>query len=293
MYEENIFMEQFGVREGMIEQRETDTIPEVSVIMGIHNMPSREITERAICSILEQSLFNIEFIICDDASDEETKLLLKYYYNRDNRIILLENSKQCGLAYSLNSCIKEARAQFIARMDADDISKKERLALQLHFLKENDKYAMVGSSAELISGKQVWGVRNMPEIPKCKDFLWNSPFIHPSIMVRSNVFKEINGYYVSKETRRMEDYDLFMRMYEKGFLGYNIQTPLLIYREDKESMHKRKYKYRLDEAKVRWKNFNRLGLMPEGIPYVIKPLVVGLIPPNLLQYIRKIIRNLV
>ena len=82
---------------------------------------------------------------------------------------------------------------------------------------------------------------------------------------------------------RTEDYDLFMRLYARGYRGYNIQEPLLRYFVNPEAMQqKRLYRYRINEAVVRWKGFKAMGLMPGAFPYVVRPLIVGLIPQRLI-----------
>ena len=87
------------------------------------------------------------------------------------------------------------------------------------------------------------------------------------------------GYYVSKETWRCEDYELFMRLYAQGFCGYNMQERLFCYREDRASYERRKFRYRLDEARIRRRNFKNLGM--NG------PVAAGLIPIPFLMYIKR------
>ena len=127
-----------------------------------------------------------------------------------------------------------------------------------------------------------------PEEPTRKSFLWNSPFAHPTVMIRSNVIKQMNGYKDEPRTLRCEDYDLWMRIFENGYKGYNIQDPLLEYYEGRFSYSKRKFKYRIAEMRTRYSGFRALGLLPQGLPYVIKPLIVGLIPIKCMQKIKQI-----
>jgi glycosyltransferase EpsE len=94
------------------------------------------------------------------------------------------------------------------------------------------------------------------------------------------------GYTVSKATRRTEDYELFMRI-QLFARGENLSEPLYHFLEDQRALKRRKYRYRIDEAKVRYRGFKSLGLLPKGIFYVIKPLIVGLIPSFILKRLRK------
>lgn len=97
--------------------------PRVSVVMPVYNVP-QEFLHEAIESILSQSYAEFEFIIVDDCSDDVLLPILANY--NDGRIKYLRNTANVGIAASLNRGISEARGEFIARMDADDISDLER-----------------------------------------------------------------------------------------------------------------------------------------------------------------------
>ncbi len=245
----------------------------VTVVMGVYNQDNKEELEEAVRSILEQTMKRWELIICDDGSDSEAARNLKEYEKRDERIRVIRHAQNRGLAATLNTCIAQARGKYIARMDADDISRPQRLERQVWFLETHHQYAFVGSNADLIDENGVWGTRTMPERPERKDFLPYSPFIHPSVMVRREVYLMSGGYYVSKETWRCEDYELFMRLYALGYVGYNMQEVLFCYREDKACYERRKFRYRLDEAKIRRRNFKNLGMEgPVAWLYTIRPV---------------------
>lgn len=247
----------------------------------------REIMRLAIESILNQTYKNFEFIICDDGSNDGTYEMVQNLVKEDNRVILIRNNKNKGLAYSLNHCLSIAKGKYIARMDADDISISNRLEKQIKFLDEHLEYVMVGCNLLLINDKGIWGKRILEEKPTKKSFLFTSPFCHPAIVMRKEVLDKVNRYKVEKITRRAEDYDLFMRMYADGYKGYNMQEFLYQFREDDDAFKRRAYKYRWDEVQVRYRGFKALGLMPKAFLYVIKPLVVGLISQKILVRLRK------
>lgn len=260
----------------------------VTVVMGVYNQHNKIELEQAVQSILSQTLADWELIICDDGSEGEAARNLKNYEKRDPRIRVIRHPENKGLAATLNTCIALAKGKYIARMDADDVSKPERLQKQYQFLENHIQYAFTGCNADLIDENGIWGVRIMPEEPGKKDFLPFSPFIHPSVMVRKNVYLMSGGYYVSKETWRCEDYELFMRLYAQGYLGYNMQERLFCYREDRANYERRKFRYRLDEAVIRRRNFKHLGINgPVGWIYTIRPLAAGLIPVPALMYIKR------
>lgn len=263
-------------------------MPKVSIIMGVYNVNNDKKVKLAIDSIINQSFIDFEFIICDDGSIDGSYEYLKSIANIDERIILIRNDINKGLAYTLNSCLNIATGYYIARMDADDICYPTRLEEQVRFLENNRQYDIVGCNAELIDDNGVWGELKHIEIPQKKDFLFGSRFIHPTIMVKKKSYQLVNGYRVSKETIRGQDYDLFMRAYSLGCKGYNIQKNLYQYREDKNAYKKRTYKNRINEAIVRYKGFKQMGLFPIGYIYVVKPLLVGLIPSKILKLNKKI-----
>lgn len=260
----------------------------ISIIMGIYKMINkRSIVELSINSILNQTYKDFEFIICDDGSNDGTYEMVQDLIKNDKRVILIKNNENKGLAYSLNHCLSIANGKYIARMDADDISMPDRLEKQIKFLDEHLEYAMVGCNLLLINDKGIWGKRILAEKPTKKSFLFTSPFCHPAIVMRKDVLDEVNNYKVEKITRRAEDYDLFMRIYANGYKGYNMQEFLYQFREDNDAYKRRAYKYRIDDVQIRYRGFKMLGLMPVGLLYVVKPLIVGLIPQVILSKMRR------
>lgn len=250
--------------------------------MGVYQIGKMPQFHDMMQSVLQQSYRNFEFIICDDGSTDETLTVLEKYSKKDDRIRILQNEVNLGLAASLNKCISVVQGAFVARQDADDLSDIKRIETQIQFLNKNLDIHFVGSNVSLYSDGEVWGQRNLPEFPENKDFLFTSPFVHGSVVFRTEVLKSVGGYRITKDTVRAEDYDLFMNLYASRYNGSNIQKNLYIYCEDIKNMKKRIYKERISEAKIRAYGFSRMGLMPKGYLYVIKPLVVGLIPSKLL-----------
>lgn len=260
----------------------------ISIIMGIYKMINkRSIVELSINSILNQTYKDFEFIICDDGSNDGTYEMVQDLIKNDKRVILIKNNENKGLAYSLNHCLSIAKGKYIARMDADDISMPDRLEKQIGFLNEHLEYAMVGCNLLLINDKGIWGKRILAKEPTKKSFLFTSPYCHPAIVMRKEVLDKVNNYKVEKITRRAEDYDLFMRIYANGYKGYNMQEFLYQFREDNDAYKRRAYKYRIDDVQIRYRGFKMLGLMPVGLLYVVKPLIVGLIPQVILSKMRR------
>ena len=246
--------------------------------MGIYN--GADTMDEAIESICRQTYTDWELILCDDCSKDSTLEKAEKWSFRDSRIKIIKNLENKGLAAALNHCLQYASGEYIARMDDDDFSYPERFQTQADFLDNHREYGFVSSIVDCYDGSEI--VRNRfwrKEEPGKRDFLRGTQFVHPATMFRKACLDEVCGYRDLKMTRRTEDYDLFMRLYAAGYKGYNIQTPLLRYTVNVEGMKKKVgYRHRINEAMVRFDGFRRLGLMPLGMIFVIRPLIVGLIP---------------
>lgn len=258
----------------------------VSVIMAAYN--AEKTVEVAVHSILQQTYGNFELIICDDASTDKTWKILTQIAKDNPCIRLIHQDVNRGAAAARNRCLEQARGKFIAIMDADDVSFPSRLELQLNYLCKNPSVSFVGSRGEFFSEKPgdlkkyYWFV----EIPAKDDFLMTLPFVHASLMFRKEVLTQLGGYCGSKAVQRSEDYDLLMRAYAAGFRGSNLPVELYAIRLDQAAYNRRKYRYRFNECAVKFRGFKSLGLMPWGIPFAIKPLVVGLFPTSLLNRLK-------
>lgn len=259
----------------------------LSVIMGVYSNQSTADLDRAVNSILAQSFRDFEFIIYDDGSCPDSSAFIKRLSERDKRIIIIGSEENHGLAFSLNKCLERANGKFIARMDDDDISMPKRFEKQLQFLNEHPEYDFCGCNAKIFDEKGEWGVTTRPEHPTAEDYLKYSPYIHPTVMYRREVLFENGGYLARKETLRCEDYEIFMRLYRLGFKGCNMQQILFKYHVDRETYHTRQFKFRVYEAKVRFKNFRDMGLLfPFGWAYCLRPIVGAFVPVKLIEAIK-------
>ena len=133
---------------------EVRRMPKISVIMGVHN--GEKTLPRAIDSILNQTFTDFELIICDDCSTDATIQVIKDYIEKDNRVILIRNESNSGLAASLNNCINISRGEYIARMDDDDISHVDRFEKQNNFLDGHREYAIVGTCRNTFDKGGIW-----------------------------------------------------------------------------------------------------------------------------------------
>lgn len=256
----------------------------VSIIMGVFN--GEKTVSKAVESILNQSYQNFELIICDDASQDSSYRILNEIASKDSRIILIKNDLNLKLSKTLNKCIEISKGTYIARMDDDDYCDPNRIKEQVHFLDENKDYDLVGTSRMLFDEEGVWGIGKMIEEPSLLDIFQGKSFVHPSIMIRKSTLQRIDNYSDSKQVERVEDYDLWCKVYKSGGRGYNLQKELINYYEGKNSFPKRKLKYRLNETRLKlyWRKEFRLNVL--YCVWCFKPLLVAIIPTKMLKIFR-------
>ncbi|MGV8059932.1 MAG: glycosyltransferase family 2 protein [Smithellaceae bacterium] len=184
--------------------------PEITVLMPVYN--GEKYLHDAIKSILRQSFKNYEFLIINDGSNDKSVEIIKSY--DDERIRLVNNHTNIKLIATLNKGIKLAKGEYIARMDCDDVSLPSRLEKQLIFLKKNPEIGVLGTAINIINERG--DVYFSKHYPSSHYFLiWSMCFlspllIHPSVMMRKNLFKHTHGY--DKEMIHAEDYELWYRL---------------------------------------------------------------------------------
>lgn len=256
----------------------------VSIIMGIYNC--EDTVSEAIDSVLAQTLTEWELILCDDGSTDKTCSIAQEYVERyPKTIVLIRNQTNQGLNYTLNHCLKYARGKYIARMDADDLSVPERLEKEASFLDQHTEFAIVSCPMIYFDENGDWGRGNCIKTPTAMDFVAGTPFCHAPCMVRREAYEAVGGYSTDPRTLRAEDYDLWFRMYELGYKGYNLSEPLYKMRDDQNAYRRRKLKYALNESYVRRTGYKRLGLPKRYYLYSFRPIVVALLPKPLYLYL--------
>lgn len=202
--------------------------PLITVLMPAYNM--EHYIGQAIESILNQTFQDFELLIINDASTDRTHNIIKTYFKKDTRIRLIKNKKNIKISNTLNKGIKMARAEIIARMDPDDISFPERLAIQFNFLRNHPKVAIVGANIQIINanGKPISKREYPTSSANLKKIMFRySPFAHPVIMFRKKAFEEFGGY--SESMVPCEDIDLWFKIGSKYEFA-TIRKSLLAYR---------------------------------------------------------------
>lgn len=205
-------------------------MPTVSVLMCVYN--GERHLPQAVESILEQTFQDFELIIVDDGSTDATSVILESYAEKDSRISIVHNEKNVGLERSLNIGLSAVSGYYIARQDADDVSKHHRLALQIDFLNSHPKVGAIGTAVEYIDEYgNVTGQDCLPEDHESLQslLLFNNFMHHSTLMMRQSLMKELDGYDETK--RYAEDHDLWWRISRISKLS-SLATPLLYRRLD-------------------------------------------------------------
>ena len=207
----------------------------LSVVLPVFN--AEPYVAKAIESILEQTIDNYEFIIVNDGSTDGSESIIKKYVEQDARIKLISRENR-GLCVSLNEAIAIASAPWIARMDADDISDANRFERQL-FQLEKTGADICGTWMELF-GANGTRVKRYPVSDAAikTELLFGSPFGHGTVIMRASKAKALP--YL-KEYEKAEDYDLWERATQAGWLMTNIPEILYRYREHEFQSSSRGY----------------------------------------------------
>ena len=262
--------------------------PQISVLMGVYyQRDSIDLLERSIFSILNQSFFDFELLICDDGSNIQSSSFLSELAKKDIRIRLVRHGNLFTLPEKLNACLVESRGKWVARMDDDDYSHPERFERQLKYLNSHPEVSVVGCNVNLCLEGQIIGQRILPEFPSLHDFYFVQPYIHPALIFRKDALVAVGGYSESPHCILCEDYDLLLRMYTAGYHGYNLQEILFDYTIPATAKGNRKMRHRWNEVVTRYYRFRELKVLPSAWPYVIKPLAVGVLPEPLLRIIKQ------
>ncbi len=218
----------------------------VSVIMPVRN--GERYLGEAMESILAQTFTDFEFIIINDGSTDNTQKIIDGYAEKDNRIICLNHDKGKGLVAALNYGIQEAEGQYIARMDADDISMPERFEKQVKFLDEN-KNCVVVSSSSLAIDKNGFSLFFEHKSVEHEDILLTilkgrGGLVHAAAMMRKTALEKVGGY--NQNMFPAEDWDLWFRLGKIGKFA-NIQQILYQIRYHIESVCSVRY----EEQKIK------------------------------------------
>lgn len=208
----------------------------ISVIMSTYKEDEKLLRE-SIESILNQTYKDFEYIIILDYPDNDVhKSVIEEYALKDDRIHFYINEKNMGLTDSLNRGLSLCHGEYIARMDADDISLPDRLERQMKYLEKNH-YDLIGGITEMINenGSLLYSIKSVPTDPKKinKALRYSQCIAHPTWLGKKEVFEKNAGY---RHMPLCEDYDFTLRAVLNGFVISNLNEPVLKYRMTSNSI---------------------------------------------------------
>jgi glycosyltransferase involved in cell wall biosynthesis len=215
------------------------TAPKVTVLMAVYN--GERYLRDAIDSILRQTFTDFEFIIVDDGSKDGSRDIILFYCG-DPRVRLIDNPSNVGLTRSLNRGLALARGTLVARQDADDISYPQRLARQVSFMDSHPGTALLGTQVRHIGkdgrpNRAAEWEKAVTDLGIRWQTLFDSPFVHASVMFRTDMVREGLGGY-DERFATSQDYELWSRIVACQSVA-NLPEALLDFRSHPGSVSKR------------------------------------------------------
>jgi len=206
--------------------------PLISVLLVVRDVQAT--IERTVQSILDQTVSDFELIILDDGSTDATLATITAF--RDARVRVIADDHWLGLAARLNQGLDQARGEFVARMDGDDIAYPQRFERQLAYLRDHPEVDLLGASVLVFRGDgTAIGVRKPPEAHGdiCRA-VHGFSIAHPTYFGRTAWFRQ---FRYAEDMRRAQDQDLLLRAHFSSRFA-NVPEILLGYREETVSMKK-------------------------------------------------------
>lgn len=210
-------------------------MPELSIIMPLYN--TERYVGQAVQSLLSQSYTDFELIIVNDASTDNSLEIVRSF--DDSRIRILSNEQNRGIVFSRNKGLQEARGEFVAPFDSDDIAVKDKFEKQIGYLKKHKEVGMIGSWARMIDEegkllKNRWKLTATPEqIPAV--MLFRNYFVQSSVVMRLETVPE-GGYSAGFDV--VEDYKMWTEVLSKS-KAWNFPEYLVLYRVHRNGATKR------------------------------------------------------
>ena len=215
--------------------------PLVSVVLPCFN--AERFLHEALKSVLRQTYRDLEVVALDDGSRDATARILERHAAQDARVRIMANDNNLGLIPTLNRGVAEARGDFIARMDADDVAAPARIERQVQTLTVRHEIGVLGAGIELVDQA---GRRSRRQAPvRCREpgaarfmALFATPVAHVTTLARASVMRA-HPYGTSPDSLHTEDYDLFTRMLADGVEFLNLDEHLVTVRVNDGSVSRR------------------------------------------------------
>jgi glycosyltransferase involved in cell wall biosynthesis len=219
----------------------------------------------AVESVLVQSFADFNLIAVDDGSADGSLALLNEMAKEDARISVISQSNG-GIVAALNAGLARVDSPYVARMDADDIARPGRLAMQYEYMQNHSEVALLGSAVQMID--PVGRPLKVVDVPVEHDAILKillrggaSAFFHPAVMFRTEAIREIDGY--RQQYRHVEDLDLYLRLAQQHQLA-NLPEVLLDYRLHLQSINHQQASLQLKLAEELVQHFQKAYGVDKG-----------------------------
>lgn len=261
--------------------------PKFSVLMSIYKANTLQEINESIISLEKQTIKPNEIVIVEDGP--VSKQIDDFIEKKRNKAVInfkiIRLSSNSGLGKALKIGLDETSFEWVARMDADDISLENRFEVQLSKLNEDSKIVLVGGQLKEFNSLAVFGGRKVPTSDyEIKRFArYRSPFNHPTVMFNKNAVLEAGGY---KPFYHLEDYYLWGRMIAKKFTMVNCDEVVLYMRIDDDTYKRRgglKYLISYYALKKEFKNLRLINGYQQFISDFI--MTLSFLSPNWLRHI--------
>lgn len=207
--------------------------PLVSILIATYN--SENFIKETLDSVLNQTYKNLEIVLCDDASSDNTVNILKEYQKKDERVKIIQNNKNLGISLNMNNGSRQCNGKYIAILDGDDWAYPYRIEEQVKLMEENPKVVLCSGYMDICDETlNVKTTRKYPLEDKNirKAIIRYNPICHPASMWRTSELKKTTLY--SDNFTIARDYDLLVRISKFGEYR-NIDKPLIKYRVREKS----------------------------------------------------------
>lgn len=269
-------------------------MPKVTVLLSVFN--GEKYLKEAIESILNQTFEDFEFLIINDCSTDNTLKIIESY--DDERIKLINNEINLGLQKNLYKGVEIAGGEYIARMDADDISFPDRLETQVEFMDKKPEIGICGTWVKTLGKNKDFVGKYYSDPKEVKaSLLFNTSLAHPTVIIRKKYLVKYNLNY-NQDFKESEDYDLWTRCAD-FFSIANIPKILVYYRYHTESKsNKGRTELNNNSSLIRTRQLKKIGISPNDQELLLHQ---SLTPPdgtnryefiNLIEtWLLKIIKN--
>lgn len=246
-------------------------MPAITVLMGVHN--GAQFLAETLESVADQTCKDYEFVIVDDASSDATSQILACAAVDDPRIRVLTNEGNIGLTKSLNRGLGEARGEFVARIDADDVCAPRRLEKQLSYMRKNPACVGVTSGYTMIDalGRELGRTVDPLDDWQIRWLLgWNPPAPHPTYFFKRVPDGNAPIFYDDR-FKTAQDFDLWGRLAQIG-PTYRLADPLVKYRRHSGAItHSKRYEQAHNCAEIGRRNLT--VRLPQDIIEKLEPLI--------------------